>query len=182
MRLFETSNNQPVVTTECLLIPEFKKIWDSDKSKDKTTAYKQFCYIYFMTDHKSLYNSYDTETKEEIVKRDYIGDEKWKPTKEVLAAITKYQEFQNTPTMKFLDANKNAMNSLTKYFNEIDWNELDESGKPKYKVKEVTSAVKDAGGIIDNIDKLIEKVAKEQSLGSKVRGGSVGGLMEFTEE
>lgn len=153
-----------------------------DKSKDKVTAFKYFQYIYFSTDYKSLYNTYDKELKDEMLKRDYIGDLKWEPSKEVIAAINKYKELQNTPTMRFLEDNKFAMESMGKYFRNINWDESDDNGKPKYDITKVANAVKTAGGIIDNIDKLIDKVAKEQAIGSKVRGNTTGGLLEFSEE
>lgn len=180
MKIFEIQNNIPIVTIECLLVPEFKKIWKADKSKDKTNAFNLFCYIYFSIDYKSLYLSFDKETREERLLEDYIGDKNWKPTQDVLAAMKKYQEFQNTPTMRFLQDNLDAMESMGKYFRSIDWEETTEKGIVKYDITKVATAVKNAGGIIDNIEKLRDKVKKELSLeGSKARGAGTGGLLEF---
>ncbi len=181
MRVFEIIGNQPTITVEGLLIPEFKAIWNREKTKDKARALNEMCYIYFSTDAKSFYLAYDNETREEMIKKDYFGDTKWKPDQLVLDAIKKYKELQNTPTMRFLQANKNAMESMSNYFNNIDWDEADMNGKPKYDITKVSNAVKQAGGIIDNIDKLTEKVAKEQSIGGKARGQSSGGLLEMEE-
>ena len=181
MKIFEIVNNNPVVTTECLLIPEFAKLWQRDKSKTKDTAYSELQYVYFSSDYKSLYLAWDKETREERLVEDFIKKKGWTPDKEILAAIKKYKEFQNTPTMRFLESNQNAMESFTKYYNDIDWDELDASGKrPKYDITKVTTSIKQAGGIIDNIEKLKDKVAKEQNLNEvKARGNSIGGLLEF---
>lgn len=180
MKIFEINNNQPIVTVEALLVPEFKKIWDKDKTKDKTKAFNELRYIYFSTDYKSLYLSIEAEFRHQKLAEDFIGDAKWKPDKDILSACEKYREFQRTPTMKFLEDNQSAMESMGKYFRSIDWNEDTERGTPRYKITEVSTAVKNAGGIIDNIEKLKEKVAREQSLSKNTaRGGGEGGLLEF---
>lgn len=180
MKLFEVVSNFPVVTTECLMIPPFKEIWERDKSEDKKKAYGELQYIYFSTDFKSLYLAFDKETREERLLEDFIKDKKWKPDQLVLQGIKKYQEFQNTPTMRFLQANLEAMESMSDYFSNINWDEATPKGMPKYKLSEVSTAVKNAGGIIDNIEKLKAKVAKEQSLTNVThRGGGTGGLLEF---
>lgn len=180
MKLFELVSNQPVISVEGLLIPEFKKIYERDKSKDKSIAFKQLTYIYFKTDYKSLYLSFPEEDREERLLEDFIGDKKWIPDTDILKAIEKYKVFQNTPTMRFLQSNQKVMESISKYFNEVDWDKEDTSGKSKYDITKVSNAVKQAGGIIDNIEKLKDKVAKEQSLSNSVhRGGGTGGLLEF---
>lgn len=179
MKLFEIQNNFPVVTTECLMIEPFKTIWKRDKSKNKDKAYGELQYVYFSSDFKSLYLAFDKDIREERLIDDFIKDKKWKPDQFVKDAIKKYKEFQNTPTMRFLQANQDAMESMAEYFSNIDWDQ-EFNGKAKYDITKVSGAVKQAGGIIDNIEKLKEKVAKEQSLSStKARGDSVGGIMEF---
>lgn len=181
MKVFEIINNSPIVTVECLLIPEFLEIWKRDKTENKDIAYSELQYIYFKSDYKSLYLAFDSETREEKLLEDFIKKKNWKPDKVILKAIEKYKELQNTPTMRFLQANQEAMESLTDYYSNIDWDELDASGKrPKYDITKVSGSVKQAGGIIDNIEKLKEKVAKEQSVNEgRARGNSTGGLLEF---
>jgi len=171
MRIFELIANSPVATVEALMIPEFKKL-----------NFKELQYVYFAADYKSIYLSYDKVTREERLRDDFIGDKKWKPSKDVLAAIAKYKELQRTPTMRFLEDNQLAMESMGEYFRKINWDQSDENGKPKYDITKVSNAVKQAGGIIDNIEKLKEKVAKEQAMtGNRQRGNSEGGLLENVE-
>ena len=181
MKIFEIHNGFPTVTAECLMISPFKEIYARDKTKEKTKAYGELQYIYFSADFKSLYLAFDKETREERLVDDFIKIEGWKPDQLVLEGVTKYKEFQHTPTMRFLQANQDAMDSLTEYYSNIDWDELDATGKkPKYDITKVSGSVKQAGDIINNIEKLKEKVAKEQSLSKdKSRGARTGGLMEF---
>lgn len=178
--MFVIENNEPVITTECLLIPEFKNIWDRDKSKDKSKAYKELIYVYFATDFKSLYLSYID--KDERLAEDYMGNEKWKPDQMILKACQKYEELQQTPTMNFLKAARHAMQETENYFLNIDYTERDSKGNPVYKVTEVTKALKDCSGVKDTLDKLLEAVKKEQSNGSRARGDSIGGLYEMEED
>lgn len=180
MRLFEIVSNTPTVTTECLMISPFKEIWERDKSKNKDKAYPELQYIYFNADYKSLYLAFDKDTREEKLLEDFIKDKKWKADKLVCDGIKKYKEFQNTPTMRFLQSNQDAMESMAEYFSSINWDEVNDRGIAKYDITKVATAVKNAGGIIDNIEKLKEKVAKEQSVtDNRARGNSVGGLLEF---
>jgi hypothetical protein len=179
MKLYEQHNGKPIITEDALRIPQFKKILERDKSKDKTQAYKEFDYIYFKCHFKSLYLSYDATIREQKLVEDFIGIKGWKPDKDLEEAITKFKELQNTASLRFLQANENAMESMCSYFNNINWEEEDSKGRPKYDITKVSNATKQAGGIIDNIEKLKEKVSKEQSLSnSRARGDSVGGLLE----
>ena len=179
MKLYEQQNGKPVITEDTLRIPQFKRIYDRDKSKEKTQAYKEFDYIYFKCHFKSLYLSYDVSIREEKLVEDFIGIKGWVPDAELEAAITKFKELQNTPSLRFLQANENAMESMCSYFNNINWDEEDSKGRPKYDITKVSNATKQAGGIIDNIEKLKEKVSKELSLSNnRARGDSVGGILE----
>jgi hypothetical protein len=179
MKIFELHNNIPGVTVECLMIFPFKEIWERDKTKGKDVAFSEFQYIYFSADYKSLYLAFDKTTREERLIDDFIKIKGWKPDNLIINAIEVYKEFQNSPTMRFLQANQDAMESMSEYFSNIDWDE-EVNGKAKYDITKVSTAVKNAGGIIDNIEKLKDKVAKEQSLGQDMaRGGGSGGLKEF---
>lgn len=180
MEIFEIVNGEVVVTKECLLIPQFKAIWTRDKDKNKKRAYKEFNYMYFSTNWKSIYLSYDTKTREEKLLQDFIGDTKWKPDPVLLTAIEKYKEFQNTPSMRFLLANREAIESMSDYFSGIDWNMVNDKGTPIYKITEVSRAAKEASGILDSLGKLEDKVKKELAMADvKARGNSIGGALEF---
>lgn len=180
MKLFELVNQQPIITAEALLIPVFKKIWDSDKSKDKGLAIKELAYVYLSTDYKSVYGAFPQDVKIVTIIKDLFGG-KYSPSKDVVEAIKKYEELQDTFNMRFLKSAKSAAEKTMGYFDSIDYEERDAKGNLVYKVKEVTSALKDCAGIIETLDKLIEKVSKEQKLKeSRTRGGGEGSWFETT--
>lgn len=182
MKLFTIENSQPCVTAESLLIPEFKVLWDRDKSKTKSKVNSEFAYIYFSTDYMSIYLSYTKDVRDERLSQDFMNSKNYKPDSLVLAAMQKYDELQQTPTMNFLKAARSAMQSTEEYFMSIDYSERDAKGNAVYKVKEITSALKDCSGIKDSIDKLIEAVKKEKSNGTIARGGGIGGEFEYDED
>ncbi len=181
MRLFKIENDLPVVTAEALLIPEFSALYERDKTKGKSKAVREIAYIYFSVDYQSIYLSYTREIREERLSLDFMGDKDYKPDELVLAAMQKYDELQQTPTMNFLRAARNAMQSTEDYFNNIDYNLLDFKGQPVYKIKDITSSLGSCSKIKEAIDKLIEAVKKEQSNGDTQRGGGTGGMLEFED-
>lgn len=181
MKIFLIENGLPVVSPEALLIPQFRALYDRDKTKDKSKVVKELAYIYFSTDYQSIYLSYTKDIRLERLNVDFMEDKNYKPDKLVLAAIEKYDELQQTPTMNFLKAARNAMQATEEYFNSIDYYKTDSTGKPVYKGTEITKMLKDCSGIKDSIDKLIEAVKKEQSNGMTQRGQGTGGAFEMED-
>jgi hypothetical protein len=179
MKIFTLQNNYPSISEEAILIKEFKAIWDRDKSKDKEKALSELAYVYYLSDYKSVYAAYSPKDREEQIIQDIIMDSKWEPDEVIKAACAKYEELQNTPTLRFLKSQINALESLSDYFNGIDWEDETYKGIPKYKLTEVTRAVKDAGGIIASLERLEEKVKKEEAVTeSRSRGGGEQGFFE----
>lgn len=178
MKIFELQSNYPIITAEALLISAFGAVWNRDKTKDKSVATKELAYVYFKTHYKSIYNNYPEEIREEKIIED-VFKEKYTPDKLVLEAVEKHIELQNTFNMRFLKSARGAAEKTMKYFDTVDYSERDDKGNFVYKVKEVTAAIKDCAGIIDTLDKLMEKVSKEQQIKeSKQRGSGTGGYFE----
>ncbi len=171
MKLFDLKARVVIVSPEALLIPEFKDLWSRDKSKDKLKAYRELSYVYFISDYKSPYRSSLTEDKlHEVVAKDFMKDEKYKACPKVLAAIDKYKELQKTPSMLLLDASVQTVHKLINYLQDIDLNERDKSDKPIYKPSDVTSSLKNIGGIVESLAKVRESVEKEVSEQATLRG------------
>ena len=182
MNIFTIEGLSPTITAEGLLIPEYKAIWDADKSKDKKDAINRLAYVYFATDYKSIYLSFTKAIRDERLGEDFMQDPKYRPDMLVQAAINKYEQLQQTPTMNFLKAARHAMQETENYFMNIDYTERDTRGNAVYKGTEVTKMLKDCAGIKDSLDKLEEAVKKEQSNGAIARGGGSGGLFEYEED
>ena len=171
MNLFDLKARVVVISPEALLIPEFKDLWDRDKSKDKLKAHREISYVYFIADYKSPYRSSLTEDKlHGVVAKDFMKDAKYKPDSNVLAAIEKYKELQKTPSMLLLDASIQTVHKLINYLQDIDLTERDKSDKPIYKPSDVTTSLKNIGGIVESLSKVRESVEKEVSEQASLRG------------
>ena len=167
------------ITTEALLIPEFKKIWERDKKKDKEKAIKEFSYIYFSTDFKSPYvQSADAGLAEKVVAKDFMKDPKYKPDKEIVAAIGKYVELQETPSMRLLKASLKTISNLTSYLETLNLHERDKNDRPLYKPNDVTSALKAIGPVIESLNKVKEQVEREVAQSATLRGQRIKGNRE----
>jgi len=160
MSLFTLQEHVLKIDPDTLAIPEFRVIWDRDKSKDKAIAYKELSYIYYYTDHKSSYQNYPDEERADKVRDDFIRDKKWRMDDQVQAAISKYDELQTTPTLRLLLSARIAVDKLAAYFKEAEPED-----------RNYTSNLDKIGKIIESLDKLEEKVKKEQTQQSKIRGG-----------
>tara|TARA_R100001463_G_C3450119_1_gene213573 strand:+ start:160 stop:705 length:546 start_codon:yes stop_codon:yes gene_type:complete len=171
MRLFDLKDRNVIISPEALLIPEFKALWTRDKSKEKLKAMRELSYIYFICDYKSPYrDSYALSRLEAMVCKDFMKDEKYTPDAKVSAAKSKYKELQKTPSMLLLDASLQTVNKLTDYLQNIDLTERDKNDKPIYKPSDVTSSLKNIGGIVESLSKVKESVEKEMSEQASLRG------------
>ena len=172
--LYIDRSNKLSVLAETLAIPEFAVIWKRDTSKNKDTAFREFSYIYFLCDYNSTYLSYSYKERSEKLLKDF----KVKISDEITSAIKKYEELQQTPSMRFLKAATNALESMEGYFEDIDFAERDKHGKPIYSPVEVSRCLKDCGGIMDSLEKLSDKVRSEINSQMITRGGAAVNIFE----
>ena len=179
MGLFDLRNNKIILDPEKIAIPEFLVIWNADKSEDKIKAERLLTYIYFLCDYNSPYAIYPENERKNILMEDYMKDYKKEIKKSsMINAIEKYKAFQQTTSMKLLEAAKVACNKLSDYFHGVDFKELDENGKPVYNAKDVALNLKSIGGIIESLNKTTDQVKKEITSSSKIRGGGEAGDYE----
>jgi len=122
-----TIDNKIDIDPFYLLIPEFKSIWDIDKSKDKNNALNELKYIFFTTDFKSPYKTSSINEKElkEKVKLDYMPST-WKETKAIIEASNKYSELQHSKVLILFDSADKVLSQISKFMNDF---ELDEDGE-----------------------------------------------------
>ena len=168
--IFTLKNNIPTITPEGLFIPEMRAIWDS--SKDKSFAMKRLCYIYHMAEPKSTYRKLSETEREKTIIKDFIGDEKWKPSNEDKEAIKKYEKLTETVAMRYLRATELAVDRIASLLSVTDV-DIDN-------VKDIISAIEKGEKLITSYARLVEQVEKEVSSNRKIRGGVKPGL--FDEE
>ena len=171
MDLFDLRDFKVTISPRALLIPEFRTLWDRDKSKDKDKALQELAYVYYLSDFKSPYLlSLDMSIVSDTVAKDFMKDESYKPDQEVEEAISKYKELQITPSMRLLTASLTTVNRLTDYLEEVDLNERDDKNKPIYKPSDITNSRKSIGGIVESLTKVRDQVEKEITKSGTLRG------------
>lgn len=178
--LLVDDQDQIQIKPEALMIKEFKHLWERDKTKGKSKARQELAYVFWMGYYKSIYDVYeDPREKHQAVKSDIISYEDWEPDEYVRAAIEKYIQRQETFSMSFLDAAKTASNELKAFFKNVNLNATDKNGKPIYKPKDITDAIKQSAAVVESLSKWEERVKKELEIKeSNIRGGGDVGPFE----
>lgn len=162
------------VNPKLLLVPEFQRLWNRDKSKNKAKALREFAFIYFMADIESEYNSYGLD-KEEQVCEDIFGDRKFQPDEMLIEAVDKYERFQETYSMRYLKATRKQVDRLIKYHTDMA------TAKDKdYDPKVASASMKNIEEIMEKLEKWEKKISGEAEQ-MIIRGGGRIGLFEDKE-
>lgn len=171
MKLFDIEpGGRVALNPTSLWIPEFKFLWDRDKSKDKSTAAKEISYIVFMYDYRSPYQAYQESEREKYIIKDYFRDvEGWKPDDAIKAAIVRFIEFQDSAALRLLRSTKLALDTINAYFQTAGPDEIDK----------IVKNAKELGNLVQSLDKLEQQVQKEQLDKTVVRGNREIGLFEL---
>ena len=151
--LFTVESKVVSPTTETLLVPIFKEIWDRDESPDKRYAIEDFSYIEFMASiqKSNPYSGYPENERPYKIIKDIITRADWDPNdKLLLQGINKLKEFQAeaSVTYNYYMAAKSAAEKLR-------------TGAPIYKPRDITSALNDTSRVLENLNTLREKVDNE---------------------
>lgn len=171
MSIFTLKDGRVQVDPVNLTIPQFKVIYERDKSKDKEVAFNELCYIYHMADYKSVYNNYTDLEKEGKILGDYFKGSKWIPDDVVKEAIEKYRELQETLQLKLLQAAREATYKLITYYKTVDLNALNSKGDLIYKERDFSFSLGNVPKVVEALDKCEERAKKEQTRESRIRGG-----------
>lgn len=170
MSIFTLKEGKVQIEPQNLTIPEFREIYERDKSKDKTMAFNELCYVYHMADYKSVYHNYEDWEKQAKILADYFKGSYWKPDDLVEKAIDRYRSLQETPSMRLAKAGKKAINKVIKYLEDVDLTERDAKGAIVNKITDITNSVGGIGKMVESLDKVEEKIKKEQMTTTKIRG------------
>lgn len=201
MRLFKVTEDLELeILPEILEIPEFKAVIRRLKKckgdldgRLKLVAKKELAYIYHMASAEGPYFSYPPLERHQRLVNDLFEDPKWKADEEVLTAIKRFKELDQTPASKTINTIINALHKSNRIIDtlieEIEKN-MDEK---KYEqgvtnkqgqtvtgveimLGDIQALLKVANEIpksIDVYEKLQEKILKEKQVAaSKFRGGA----------
>lgn len=166
--LFTIKGHEVEPTPQTLTIPEFKKIWDKDKTETKTKARAQLAFVYHLVDPKSTY--VNSSHREQEVATDFLNGARI--TKDLTTAVEKYRQLITTPEQRLLEGSLNAADRLADYFNTINFTLTDDSGALIHDPHKVMASLQKVNGVIKSLQdlrELMEKGAEEQEAN---RGGA----------
>lgn len=192
MSLFTENKGSLSIAPEIQKIDAFSQIIKRDKDKAKRNAHNELAFVYFWADYKSPYLNNVEPKRLEILRKDLRLGADWKMDSVIKAAIAKYRELNETPTIKTLRTVKETLavtvavtesmrkkieDSLSKYENEEP---TDTSEDITVIIQAVTSLI----GLSEKIPKTIailesmEEKAKKEAIDEKIYGGGAAGLFE----
>lgn len=171
MKLFDIEpGGRVVLNPTSLWLPEFKLLWERDKSKDKSLAAKELSYIVFLHDYRSPYQAYSEKERVSHIMQDYFKDlPDWEPDAAVKAAIKRFEEFQDSAALRLLRSTKLALDTINDYFKTAGPDDIDK----------IVKNAKELGNLVQSLDKLEQQVQKEQLDKTAIRGNREVGLFEL---
>lgn len=182
MRLVKIENYEVVVDPMIFTLLPFKKLYDRDKTKEKTNVFKEVGFIYHYADLKSDFNiiTDEKEKVEEIKKRVGLSD-KWKIDNDIQQAIDLYKERTITAEMDiFLNSMKGAVDT-GKYLAKADTllYERDVNGKYITTPQMIASSLKSITQIIKDLKVLeMEVIREQQGMTERSKGSQTLGMYE----
>ena len=168
MELLTISGSRVIISPYALTVAEFKAIWEKYPTTAKDDALQELSFVYFMCDYKSPYIQYPEELRPTKIITDVLVDKTWRPDGAVAAAMLKYEELQNTPSMGMLKAATRAVNQVEKFFNNVDVMD-DPKGT---KITQLMAAVGKIGDTLKGFNAMMLQVQNEQTTLTRIRGGA----------
>lgn len=158
-------------------IEEFKTLIRRDRGspgdsqgRKKQRAARELAYIYHMEHYESSYAGYAEDLRHEQLLKDLFHDDPdWEPDEVVEAARDKFVELSMTPLKRLLRSAIATVRKLEKYFDSVDFTEMDEKGRLIYDAKDVIGNISNLGKLVDGVKKLEEQVEKDEMGSNKNR-------------
>ena len=171
MKLINYEDYQIKVAEEALLVRPIRRLFNQDRTDRKEKFFQQMSYLYFMTDPRSTY-SYILDYNERhrtVVEQEGLPED-FRPSELLVEAMRIYKQHTMTVSQKLLDDALVAANTVGSFLRNVDLTEVDDKGRPKYQVSQITTALKNLEGIVATIQNLQKKVEQEVVENGKARG------------
>lgn len=183
MKAFDIQGDKVTFNEEFLAVPEINRIWSKDKSKNKAKAIKQLSFIVFLCDERSInpYSGMSEDLRTEVLEGDFLDGKDHSEDKDVVDAIVKLKFLLETTSTRLLVSAQSAADKLSGWFNKVNFDLVDDNGRPKFSASELARNLKDVGNIIKSLKELERQVRKEQSEDNTARGGSEIGIFELAD-
>ena len=144
-KLFEIIDDEPVYTPVLVNLKCYKKLYEEDKTTDKSKYAQQLLYIWYVCDPCSPY--YNSENKDEDVMYEVFG-RKVNFTKAFYECIDEYRKRQSTPETRAFERTMQFCDSMT-------------SGlvKDKHRLEEWERLIQDVNELLKSLGKDPEDIA-----------------------
>lgn len=173
MKLIRYEDYELKLADEAFLVRPFRKLFNQDRSEKKEQFWRQMSYLYFMVNPASSY-SYILDTAERartIIEQEGLPED-FKPSPLLVEAMDIYRRLTTTPSKELLEAAMTAARTVSSFLKDPNiLRELDDKGKPRHSVSEITRALKDVEGIVSSLQNLQKKIEQELEDEGKARGG-----------
>lgn len=173
MHLVELVNYEVVPTQECFLIKPLRQLFNADKSKNKEKFMQQLSVVYFMADPRSSYNYItDLDDRLEMIKEQEGLDKNFKIDNNLSEAIECYKKHTMTTSTLLLEDARTAVDKVRQFLREVNLDEVDDKGKPKYTINSITSALKQIPQLAKDLQETEKTVTREIEEVGRARGGN----------
>lgn len=171
--LFDIVGNTITIKAESLVVPEFRKIWERDKTKDKKKAFNEISYIVFLCDKsdKNPYKNYSEIDRMVMLKKDFSIDN---IDDLISEGIEKYKKLKTTRYERVVNAALDSLEDIEDYYLSIK-----EQDKTKFDITEYLGSMEKLGKAIKSLRELEKQLESDRTEGSKVRGDNEIGLYEI---
>lgn len=163
----------PIVTT---FIP-FKNILD--KYKDKKLGILELSFICALHHPKTMFNDIrNEEERRKVVLSSMYGVDKLKLDEVTTKAEEFFKELTTTPLTRHLDAALDALEKLTNYYKEVDFEKVDFNGRPLYEAKKLVDTIASSPKVMAAIKELKDLIRKDQEQEGVIRGSGEKSIYE----
>lgn len=173
MHLLEYDNYEVKPTQEAFMIKPIRKLYNSDRSKQKDKFLQAISVIYFYADPRSSYSYIldDEERLKAIIEQEGLPKD-YKIKGDVQKAIDCYKKHCITTSSLLLQDTKIAIDKVREFLRKIDLSDTDDKGKPLYTISSVTTAIKQIPQLAKDVLEAERAVAKEIEEQGRARGGN----------
>ena len=170
--LFDIVGSTITLKPESLVVPEFKKIWDRDKTKDKKRAIDEISYIVFLCDKsdRNPYKNYSEVDRMSMLQKDFNVD----PDVLIQEAIDKFKILNTTRYERVVHAALDSLEDIEDYYVGIK-----EKDKKEFDITEYLGSMEKLGKAIKSLRELEKQLEADRAEGNKVRGSNEIGLYEI---
>jgi uncharacterized protein YoxC len=170
MKLLKYEGYNVTFEPEILTLNVFKKLYQRDRTKDKSKFIQELGFIYFYVDPRSDYQYItDPEDRIKAIVEGQGLSNNWTIDKTLQEAIDYYKTFSPTSAL-LLEDTRVAVDKLRSMLRNINLEETDDKGRPLYTLNTIVATIKQVPALVKDLDEAERTIAKEIVQNDKVRG------------